>query len=266
MTNNLRPLIAAGAALLALALTGCADPYAATEDRPAIPIPETYEGALPEESDVMVIETAASAYTDFQPQVTAIWDADGNKIYSNTTGKRLNLLSDGAIVTAPVNPDDAGDTVVGPGLSAAPSLVFERYWKLISGPTRYAAYKEISHTTSTTTSVSSTETYSFTESLSIETTVSADFLFGSASVTASASFEATQEFTETNTSSTTYEETFTVTGQPKSCVYAEWQLHERLRFVDGAGEDYDDVKYDFDPSSVVWDFPTNEIVPVVTYF
>lgn len=257
---------AAGIAALALIVSACPGPYEATDDRPGIPVPTSYEGSVAETSEVLVVETAAVAHTDFQPQVTAIWNEAGTQIYSNAGGKRLNLMSDGAVVSAPVNPSNAGDAVVGPGLSSAPQLVFERYWKRISGPTRYAAYKEISHTTSTTTSVSNTETYSFTESLSIEATVSADFLFGSASVTASASFEATQEFTTTNTSATTYSETFTVTGQPNSCVYTVWQLHERLRYVDSAGETYDDPKYDFAPSSVVWDYPTAELVPIITYF
>lgn len=248
-------------AMLIISACEVSAPYAATSDRPAIPIPESYEAEVASISEILVVETADSDFTDFNPTVIKIWDENGDNIYDNADGRNIALMDDGVLM---IPEDTSAD---GQGLSSAPSLQFERFWKLIEGPEGYPGYTSESHTVTTTETVSSTETYSFTETLSIESTVSVDTLFASASVTASASFSATQEFSNTNWSSDTYSHTFTISAlEGKDCIYTVWQLHERLRYVDGEGETYTDTKYGFDESSIVWDYPTEEIVPVTTYF
>jgi hypothetical protein len=240
------------------------NPYSATADRPAIPIPESYEGTVPEISNIVVVETAVAGATDFNPTVTEAWDEDGDSI-SGVAGKNIALMNDGVLLTTPDVEDAPGISVL--SLASAPSLQFERYWKLLEGPISYAGYTEETHTVTTTQSVSETETVSFTETLSVETTVSTDTLFASASVTASASFSATQEFSNTTTTTDAFSHKFTVSAlDGKDCLYAVWQLHERLRYVDEDRETFTDPKYKFAASSIIWDYPTNEVVPVTTYF
>lgn len=97
--------------------------------------------------------------------------------------------------------------------------------------------------------------------------MSTETLFTSASVTASASFSATQEFSNTSYSSDFYSHTFEISAlEGKDVIYAVWQLHERLQYVDAEGVLFDDINYDFVEDSLTWDFPTDVIVPVTTYF
>ena len=271
------------ATLFLLIFWGCeTDPFGATDDRPAIPIPATYESELADYSNVMLIEIAAADATDFQPEVLTIWDGS-TIIYGDTiatTGKRLVLMDDGTLKTSDeVAAEDANG---GSGLSTAPKLVFERYWERIGDVEYYAGSTTKEITTTSTQKVTETQTYSFTETLSSATEVSTDALFASASVKLSLSFSATQEFTNTSWASETYSTTVSITGgSGQGSIYHCWQLHERLRYVDAdfpytAGQtyayddetapDYSDTSYRFNTDSIVWDFPTQDIVPIITVF
>lgn len=240
-------------ALLAFLAAGCdtGDPFAATEGRPAIPIPATYEGQVPEVSEVLVVAEAPAQY--FEPLITQYTDSLNTLKAANA---RLVLVNAGAAadVAAPYLDLEAAEL---------PRMQFIRYWKRLGAIETYAGGSTTTIERSITEGVSQTDTQTFTESLSIEAESSAGGLFASASVKVSASFTATQKFSSTTSTETTSTRTFSVSPvSGTNMTYSVWQLVEEFRFVDAAGELYDATKYDFDAKSLRFVFPTEEIVPI----
>jgi hypothetical protein len=237
----------------------------ATVDRPGIPEPESYEGAVEPKSEEMLIGTATTAEMSFRPVVTQAFDSGGFSIYGsvdNLAPGRVDLMLDGDLVNAPLLPNAA----TGVPLGAPPVLEFVRYWVLIEGPTPYAGGVTQSFTESTTIGSSNTFTYSFTETVS-ETVEVELSLFAGVSGSETFTFAASQEFTQTTDTSYTESYTFAVSPQPdKRVVYTVWQLYEEMRFVDDAGGLYDHPSYEFTEESLRVIVPTDEIVPVTTYF
>ena len=79
--------------IFSAAMFGCnLDPFGATSNRPAIPIPVLYEGAVPEKSDIMVIDEAPAR--SFNPLIAAAYDVSGNPL-SVPAGSRVLLITSG---------------------------------------------------------------------------------------------------------------------------------------------------------------------------
>ena len=87
--------------LLLVLLSACnPDPFAATGDRPGIPVPETYNAEVARYSDVMVVEvvtvdSATSEYLNFNPLVTRAYDTNGDEVFSGS--KRIMLMDGGCV-------------------------------------------------------------------------------------------------------------------------------------------------------------------------
>jgi hypothetical protein len=263
--------------VLVLVLTGCpnptssdddganggpSDPLGPTEGRPGIPMPDTYEGAVPARSDIVVVDEAPAQ--SFNPVVTAAFNTEGVNL--NVASVRVQLIDAGEVVAEPAIHEDAqalpdDDT---------PTLQLIRYWIRLGEAESYAGGAEQTRSTTTTTGTSTTSTQTFTETLSIEAEASGGGLFASASVTASSSFTATQGFSSTQTVEEEVTKTFTVSPRSgTNLLYSVWQLIEEVRYVNGTGPDaslYDVQGYEFDEQSVRFVYATAEIVPISAYY
>jgi len=246
-------------ALTLLFVTSCSDPLGATEDRPAIPIPDSYEADVPEKSDELVVGEARSNY--FNPSITEYTLESGTTVDVNSL--RVLLVNDGTTVS----PVDGNDDYLSLESDEIPYLQLVRYWQRVGDVESYAGGSTTTITREVTQGSSESSTTSFTESISVEVESEAGGLFASASVSASTSFTSTQEFSSTESTETT--ETWSFSVSPESgtnMTYTVWQLVEEFRFVDSEGNLYDTPKYEFDEDSLRFVYPTNEIVPVSAYY
>lgn len=249
--------------VLAFVLAGCAgDPFGPTEGRPGIPMPEEFGGAVPTESEILVVAEAPAQ--SFNPVVTGAFTADGTNL--GITGTRVSLIENGTIVSQPtVDPNAQPLTEAN-----RPTLQLIRYWVRIEEVESFAGGAAVTRETTTTTGTSSTETSTFSSTLSVEAEVSAGGLFASASVSASASFTSTQGFSSTASTEETVTKSFTVSPQSgTNLLYSVWQLYEEIRYVSGTGADadlYDVQAYNFEEGSLRFVFPTDEIVPISAYY
>lgn len=259
---NPRYAIIAGVAL-AFILAGCGgDPFGPTEGRPGIPMPTEFGGAVPTESDILVVAEAPAQ--SFNPVVTGAFTADGTNL--GVTSGRVWLIEDGAIVADPAIDPDAQPLTE----ANRPTLQLIRYWVRLGEVKSFAGGAAVTEERTTTTGTSSTETSTFSSTLSVEAEVSGGGLFASASVSTSASFTSTQGFSSTESTEETVTKSFTVSPQSgTNLLYSVWQLYEEIRYVSGTGADaelYDVQAYEFDEGSLRFVFPTDEIVPISAYY
>ena len=241
---------------------GPSDPLGPTEGRPGIPMPDTYGGAVPAQSDIVVVDEAPAQ--SFNPLVTEAYDTLGSDL--NVQPARVQLIDAGEIVAEPAIQENAQALPA----DDLPTLQLIRYWVRLGEAESYAGGSEVSRSRTTTTGTTTTSTQTFTETLSIEAEASAGGLFASASVTASSSFTATQGFSSTQTVEEEVTKTFTVSPRSgTNLLYSVWQLIEEVRYVNGTGPDavpYDVQGYEFDEQSVRFVYATEEIVPISAYY
>lgn len=244
--------------------SGPPDPLGATDGRPAIPMPSSYQGEVRTQSDTLVVEQAPAQY--FNPEISAAFNSDGQNL--NFESERLVLVEEGEAVT---NFDEESIE----GLQALPAddlptVQFIRYWQRLGAAESFAGGAAVTRARTTTTGSTRERTESFSSTTSVEASVSAGGVFASASVTASASYTATQGFSSTETEEIEVTESFTVSPRSgTNLLYSVWQLVEEIRYVKGTGADaelYDVQAYDFNEDSLRFVFPTDEIVPVSAYY
>lgn len=253
-------LVICAAAIAVVMLTASCVPavnFGPVDNRPGIPVPDSYSSAVALVSDELIV--ASVVPSTFNPSVTEAYNATGTKIYDGVA-VRVELRADDTYITNPLVNGNPGVALTD---ADGPQFAFIRYWRRIGDAVRYAGGVTISESRSVTRGASQTSTNTFTESISIEAEASAGGLFAEVTVSASASFTASQEFMSTTMTEETVTETFTAAPPPEiNLIFTVWQLVEEYRFVDANGELYDHPKYVFDDSSLRFVFPTDEVIPI----
>ena len=231
--------------------------FGPVDNRPGIPVPDSYSSAVALVSDELIV--ASVVPSTFNPTVTEAYNATGAQIY-NGASVRVGLRADDVYTTEPTV---EGSPSVPLTEADGPQLAFIRYWLRIGDAEYYPGGVTITKERTTTRGATQTSTDTFTESISIEAEASAGGLFAEVTVSASASFTASQEFTSTTMSEESVTETFIASPPPEvSFIFTVWQLVEEYRFVDADGELYDHPRYKFDDSSLRFVFPTDEVIPI----
>ncbi len=240
--------------------SGTPDPLGATEGRPGIPMPEDYQGEVPSQSEILVVEEAPAQY--FNPQILDAFNSDGQNL-NFQENDRLLLVDEGepTVPNGDLQPLDSANL---------PTVQFIRYWERIGDVESFAGGAAVTREVTTTKGSSQTRTESFSSTTSVEASVSGGGIFASASVTASASYTATQGFSSTQSTETEVTKAFTVSPRSgTNLLYSVWKLVEEIRYVSGTGPDaelFDVQAYEFNEDSVRFVFPTDEIVPVSAYY
>lgn len=252
--------------------SGPPDPLGPTAGRPGIPMPEDYQGEVPTQSEILVVEEAPAQY--FNPQIVDAFNSAGKNLDFRENDRLL--LVDGGEPVSDLRGDDRSGSRIPEGelqpldSESLPTVQFIRYWERIGDVESFAGGAAVTREVTTTKGSSQTRTESFSSTTSVEASVSGGGLFASASVTASASYTATQGFSSTESTETKVTKTFTVSPRSgTNLLYSSWKLVEEIRYVSGSGVDADlfDVQaYDFNEDSVRFVYPTDVIVPVSAYY
>ncbi|MHB9028877.1 MAG: hypothetical protein ACYC9O_08920 [Candidatus Latescibacterota bacterium] len=275
-----------------------------TPDRPSIPEPSSYAGAVPASSEKIIVETAPlSDYTPFVIGAAPKWDSgqitvrrvDINLKYYNhyfagtlykawapgdTIGikaDRKDLVVNGEIVTdahflcflqsIPRQKDPYWYVWTGLPLSNKPYLQLIRYWVRIGDVERYSSGTSKTTTRTTTRGTTETSAKEFSKTLGIESTVSGNAVYVDLELKIKTEFTWTESQETSIMKEETFQESFTITPpDDRNIVYCVWQLYEEYRVVGTDGEIFTDPNFIFDNKYHATVFPTRELVPMTTYF
>ncbi len=276
-----------------LVVSSCSDDNTAVNtvqeeiERPPIPEPTYYAGPVPLKSVELIIE--AVPLSDFSPIVTGASSptppTDYGYVVDSVYGThgvastefgiykhRIKLCIDSKVVDTP----NVGFYIGGNGnpwvwtncypLSNQPYLQLVRYWVRVGAVERYSGSTSKTTTRSTTRGTTETSASEFTKTLGIETSVSGSW-FVDFEVKVKTEFSWSESHETSISEEETYEESFTISSpENQNIVYCVWQLVEEYRVVGTDGELFTDPNYLFDDESNSIICPTNETVPMTTYF
>lgn len=252
-------------------------------DRPPIPEPTYYAGPVPQRSMELILKTVPlSNFVAAADSIWTQWCCDtpgcdfGCEFYPTYPGhNRLRLVENDSITT---NTDSlTTDVYYNPAmtnwgpmlcypLSSHPYLQHVRYWVRLGDVERYSGSTSLTVTRSVTRGVERTEAEEFGMSIGMETTASGGF-FVDFSVTLRTEFSYSSSVELSVSEETTTEEAFTIScPDNKNIVYCVWQLVDEFRIIGVDGQVYSDPNYRFFGPSLTAICPSNEFVPMTTYF